>query len=510
MKGKIIYITWAIVFFLFGLGLLVGIIEFNQLSTQNWLVIEICAAFAFVITYFLAGIKKWGWLLPGFIFAGVAIDNSGNLTSLFHSLPIGVPILIAITLWFIVGYFLNRKQWWLLIPAYGLIFAAVETAFNPLVTSSFLYGGGGTTFRSVYTSGSVTLLMLALPCYAVYFVSEVNWWAIIPTGCLTSLGLVNALEVLLSNKNSSHTGLFGGILFLGLAITSFILWLRRTTQPTQWAIYSAAGLMVLAVLTFLLGNGWNSISQQAKAIAFAVTGGIFLIVYMVTGLRNWGWLFPALIFAGLAISTWMSINHLADSPLITFPILLSIAIPFYVGFACNTRRRGLLIPAATFTIVTILALISDTSLVSVGVMLILALPFFSIYLLSKNNWWAFIPAGGFASLGIMNLLESFIPHREYASFPNTISWGVFIWVLFLGIAATFSILWLLRKTQPTAWARYPALGFLALAILSFIMGDMFDEYWLASILLVTAGVFLLATLMQETPGAGKQTTQVKA
>jgi hypothetical protein len=35
MKGKIIYIFWAIVFFLLGIGLLSGIIDLNQLSTKT-------------------------------------------------------------------------------------------------------------------------------------------------------------------------------------------------------------------------------------------------------------------------------------------------------------------------------------------------------------------------------------------------------------------------------------------------------------------------------------------
>jgi hypothetical protein len=121
-----------------------------------------------------------------------------------------------------------------------------------------------------------------------------------------------------------------------------------------------------------------------------------------------------------------------------------------------------------------------------------ALGFTGIVIWSRKNWWAIIPAGVFASLGLSAVLESLIPHAEYPSVPNTLSWDVYIWVLFLGLAATFGVLWLLRKSQPTGWAKYPAIGLLALAVLAFILGSRFQEVWMATMMLVTGGTFLLA------------------
>ncbi len=502
MKSKIITIFWAVVFFLFGIGLLVGTIDLKQLSQEAWMISLAVVSIAFTLTYILDGIKKYSLLLPAFACAAIAVEIGLELN--------GVAILVGLALWFIVGFLIERKNWWLLIPAYILAFAAIETIVNSIITPSILIQGQMSKFLLVFSSGAGVMFMLALPFFVVYFWSKKSWWAFIPAGGLTTLGLVVGLEALISNEHSVHTGLFGAILFLGSAITLAILWLRRKTQPTQWAIYPAAGLLVLAILAFILGNGWNSLSDQTKTIGFAIASVIFFIAYLVNGLRKWGWLFPALICATMAIVSWMSLNNMEDTSLKGLPIFLSIAVPFYVGFSLDTRRWGLLIPAISATIVMILILISDTNFEGIGVMFTFALPFFVIYFLSKKNWWAFIPAGVFASIGLVSLLEELVPHQEYPRLANTISWDVLTWVMFLGLSVTFAIPWVRRKTQPTAWTMYPALGFLALSILSFVLGERFQEFWLASMMLIIACMLLLVTLTTKVSRQGQQTTELKA
>lgn len=510
MKAKFIYIFWAVVLFLVGIAFLPGIFDLKQLSTENWVLIEICTALAFVITYFLDGIKKWGWLLPAFIFVGMAIDLIKELDSLFNTQPNGVPIMIGVAIWFLVGFLIDRKHWWLLIPAYGLIIAAVETAINTMIAPSVLHGENISTLISAYSSGAGIMLLLALPFFAVYILSKKSWWALIPAGILTSTAVMVALQVFDSDKQNTKTGLYIGLLFLGLAATFGVLWLRRKTQPTQWAIFPAAGLFVLAILAFIIGNGWNTISDQTKAICFAAGSVVFFIAYFVHGVRKWGWLFPALICAAFAVMMWMSINNMEDSPLMVLPIFASFALPFYVGFICEPKLKWLLIPAYILTVIMIFSLTSDSEYEGTIVMSLFALPFFVAYFWSKKNWWAFIPGGFFATIGIVALIEDLVPHTEYASRPFTMHWGVFNWVLFLLLAVTFGVVWLRRNTQPTQWAAYPAAGFLALAVLSFVMGEKFQEYWLSTIMLVIAGILVLAITTRKLPTAGSQTPEVKA
>jgi hypothetical protein len=88
-------------------------------------------------------------------------------------------------------------------------------------------------------------------------------------------------------------------------------------------------------------------------------------------------------------------------------------------------------------------------------------------------------------------------------------WGVYTWVLFLGFAATFGVPWYLRKEQPSSWMKYPAVGFLALAILNFVLAEKFQDYWLAVIMLVIAGLFLLAFLDKKLTVASQRSREIK-
>lgn len=155
-------------------------------------------------------------------------------------------------------------------------------------------------------------------------------------------------------------------------------------------------------------------------------------------------------------------------------------------------------------------LIPKSEVTGLVFMFLLAAPFLVFSILSKKNWWAIIPAGIFASIGLVVMLDTLVPHEEYPRIQGMVTWGYYTWVLFLGLAATFGILWLLRKTLPTRWAIYPALGFLAMAVLFIIEGARFSEYWLATTLLVFGVTSLLAALTGKKPATGQQTPRIKA
>jgi len=510
MKEKIIYIFWGVMFLLIGAGLLVGIIDYQEIPEKTWFIIEIVGSAAFVVTYFLVGTKKWGWLLPAFVLAGMAVDLSSELYHTFLAQPNGVPIMIGIALWFLTGFLIDRRRWGLLIPAYIMVFAAVETVVNTMVVPSILRGEDNASFLFALTSGAATMLMLALPFFVVYFVSKKSWWALIPAGTFTSIGLVITLDFFIQGNPDTQTGILSGVLLLGVAATFGILWLRRTTVPTDWAKYPAAGLFVLSILAFILGDAWNSLSVQTKAIVFAVASGVFFVCYLVTGLRKWGWLFPTLFCAAMALTIWMSMNNMEDTPWIGLPVLASFALPFYVGFALEPKHRWLLIPAFVTTMVMVMSMATDSDYEGVVVMFTFALPFFAVYFWSRKNWWAFIPAGIFASIGVVALLDNVAPRDDYIAPQGTLEWGVYTWVLLLGFAAAFGVPWLRRKDQPSGWTIYPAIGFLALAILNLILGEHFQEYWLACTMLVTGCAILLAVFTRKQPAARIQTPEIRA
>ena len=154
--------------------------------------------------------------------------------------------------------------------------------------------------------------------------------------------------------------------------------------------------------------------------------------------------------------------------------------------------------------------VSRSEVTGLTFMLLLAATFLGFAILSKKHWWAIIPTGTFASIGLVIALENLIPHEEYPQIQGMLTWGFYTWALFLGLATTFGILWLLRKTLPTNWTKYPAVGFLAMAVLSIIEGARFSEYWLVTTLLVTGVTLLLAVLTGKKPATGQQVPRINA
>ena len=69
-------------------------------------------------------------------------------------------------------------------------------------------------------------------------------------------------------------------------------------------------------------------------------------------------------------------------------------------------------------------------------------------------------------------------------------------VLFFGLAITFGILWLLRTSQPTAWAKYPAMGLLVTSIGAVLMGKNFENFLPVVVLLVIGVVWVFAQLFK--------------
>ncbi len=195
-------------------------------------------------------------------------------------------------------------------------------------------------------------------------------------------------------------------------------------------------------------------------------------------------------------------------------IMFLFALCFSFIAAWSRKNQWAVIPAGFFAslglVLTLEVLIPESEATGLSFMLLLAATFLFFAILSKKNWWAVIPGGLFASIGLVIALDTLIPHEEYPRIQGLLTWGFYSWALFLGLAATFGTLWLLRKSLPTSWAVYPAFSFLAIAVLSIIEGARFSEYWLATMLLVFGATALLALLTRKRTTAGLQAPRVKA
>jgi hypothetical protein len=325
--------------------------------------------------------------------------------------------------------------------------------------------------------------------------------------------------------------------------------MRANILKIQWGIV----LIALGALSLAEQLGYVNLeltAYQDWSIIFAMISAAFFLSYFLSGVRNWGWLFPALTFAALALIVGVLLENPSDS-MIAVPVLLSVAIPFYVGFIHNRAHWGLLIPAWGLTVISAILILSESAnsdLIGSLFLFAIALPFLTVYLFNrqhkwalivgavvgviglfpligstvpadisgpvvmflfalifsivylafKKQWWALIPGGVFASIGLVALLDILIPNRAYFT-VGEIEFGVYTSVLLLGFAATFGLLWLLRGSQPTAWAKYPALGLLIASILAFLMWKTLTD--LVPVVLLLVGIVLVLNAVLKRRGA---------
>lgn len=308
--------------------------------------------------------------------------------------------------------------------------------------------------------------------------------------------------------------------------------LKRANAVWAIVLIGLGGLLLAQNFGYL-----DELSWQVWAAIFAGLSVLFLVTYLLSGIRNWGWLFPALILGALAGMLVMGMTGRASAALVS-PLMLAIGAPFVVAFALSPRENWwALIPAWVMGVLGGLMLVVDRAageLIGALLMFAVGAPFLIAYLINRSRWWALIPGGVLVAMGLVILLSTratgqvigtlvllliALPFLAvYAAGPDKNWWAlipagvlasvallVFLaagrdvspeagarlsGVLFLGSAVTFSLLWLQRATAPTAWAIYPAGALAALALLAFVLGSRLEVAW--PLVLIGVGLLLLA------------------
>jgi len=172
-------------------------------------------------------------LVPGLILIGIGVLG---LLSTFGWLR-GLGGLVGGALFGAAAYFAylqgrhNGALGWrvAVFPLAGLALASI--APEPLGGFAFL-GSIGAAFTVVYRD------------------DPQRWWAVIPAGALYALALTALVD-----GAGRGPGAGGSVFLFGLAATFFVLTrLPRHAQP--WAVYPAAALALLAVVTLTTTGGW--------------------------------------------------------------------------------------------------------------------------------------------------------------------------------------------------------------------------------------------------------------
>jgi len=303
------------------------------------------------------------------------------------------------------------------------------------------------------------------------------------------------------------------------------------------------GVLLVGVGLLALARQMGYIDQVPDTLwiwIFALVSLLALLSYGLSGWQQWGWLFPAGVFGGLAVTIALAINNV-DSAAVGSPLFFGLLIPFGVAYLTDRARNWwALIPGGVMLFLALTTLTVDSIggewigslflfliglsflvvylnnrarawalLVAyiLGVLsiapamasgggdtaayfgsvffLAIALPFFILYFRSNENWWAIIPAGVTTVLAVITALAiaGWIRNANQGGYANALLMG--------GLAVTFAVVWL-RHNKP--WAKIVAIVLAAVAVASVFFVSSFEIFWPIAIIL--GGAYLLYTALR--------------
>ena len=168
-------VIWGGLLILLGGLLLVD--QFTDLSEWVWVAALVFSGLAALVVYLSD--RSDGYLL---LTAYILLVIAGLITLItFNMLQdelVAVYVLLAIAIPFLGVFLRDRSQWWALIPAYVLLAVAL---MNWLMEAGIL--------SDLLVPGYV-MFAIAIPFFVVYGRNTKQWWALIPAGILTVIGIV--------------------------------------------------------------------------------------------------------------------------------------------------------------------------------------------------------------------------------------------------------------------------------------------------------------------------------
>lgn len=145
---------------------------------------------------------------------------------------------------FLALYARERGLWWALFPGFAALGLAAAAVAGSL---------GGALFLALAAGAFV----------AVYLTDRRRGWAIVPGGVLATLALMALLEAIWPRAATDW------LLFTGLAVTFATMYLQPAGSRPNWALQTAIGLVVLAVVAAVTGR----LVGILVAIALIALGG---------------------------------------------------------------------------------------------------------------------------------------------------------------------------------------------------------------------------------------------
>ena len=295
----------------------------------------------------------------------------------------------------------------------------------------------------------------------------------------------------------------------------------------------------------LIGGGGLALAQQMGYLnqmpdsiwmwVFGLVSLVAFLSYALSGFKEWGWLFPAGVFGGLAVIVGLAVSGY-DNAAIGSPIFFGLLIPFAAAYLADRAKNWwALIPGGVMLFLALVTLLADNVggewigtvfLFMIGLsfflvywsnrtrwwallvayimfvlsiapvmssfggetaayfgtifLLAIALPFYVVYFRDGKNWWAIIPAGVMTTLAIIATLgiAGWIKDTQTGGYSNAILMG--------GLAATFAVVWL---RHAMSWAKVAAIILALVAVASIFFASYAEIFWPVAIIL--AGGYLL-------------------
>jgi hypothetical protein len=311
-----------------------------------------------------------------------------------------------------------------------------------------------------------------------------------------------------------------------------------TVQKSGWVwgiLLIGAGALALAEQMGLL----KQMPDQAWVAVFALVALVGFVSYVLSRGKQWGWLFPAGIFGGLAVTTELALAQI-DKPAIAAPLFIGLLLPFAAAYLLDRSRHWwALIPGGFMLFLTLVTLFADSHgewigslflflialsflivyvtgqtrkwallvayifavlgiapIMSTGAeggayygavfLLAIALPFLYVYFTAPDKWWGLIPASVMIALSLVTV-------ASIAGWIHDTTTGGYASALLLGsLAIAFAIIWL-RHAKP--WARIVTIIFAGLAVASVVFAAQSEILWPVAIILV--GAYVLFTSLRK-------------
>jgi hypothetical protein len=198
------------------------------------------AAGAFLLLKNLGVFQQWGEVAWGGLFAVVGM---------------------AFIIWFIA----DRERYWRAIAGFTLlgIGAVILLGWRNISLGDW--------------PGAFVLFGVALGFWAVLLAHADNWWAVIPAGVLTVVGVLVGLGA------DFREAAWLAALFGGLGLVFLFLYVARFGQhDTRWAGIPAAALLLVGLVTWVGTLGGSAGVQRFWPIVLVLAGFVFLVVWLLT------------------------------------------------------------------------------------------------------------------------------------------------------------------------------------------------------------------------------------